>query len=85
MVERAWTIGLSRRAENNIDQILLYISQTISLQQAQSFLREFYDKLENLKIFLKCIPNSLMWKIRKYAILYLRIIALSINYFNKII
>ncbi len=33
MAEREWTI------ENNIDQILLYKSQNISLQNAQSFLK----------------------------------------------
>jgi len=33
MADREWTIELSRSAEDNIDQILLYISQNISQQQ----------------------------------------------------
>jgi hypothetical protein len=34
MAEVEWTIELSHRAENNIDKILLYISQNSSLQKA---------------------------------------------------
>ena len=34
-----WTIELSRSAEDNMGQILLYISQNISQQQVQAFLR----------------------------------------------
>ena len=51
MVKWEWTIELSKRADNNIDQILLNISQNISLHQAQSFLRGFYDTLEDIKHF----------------------------------
>lgn len=35
MADREWTIELSKSAEDNMDQILLYISQ----QQVQAFLR----------------------------------------------
>jgi len=39
MADREWTIELSRSAEDNMGQILLYISQNISQQQVQAFLR----------------------------------------------
>ena len=51
MAEREWTIELSKKAENNIDLILLYISQNSSRKQAQTFLRGFYDTLQDLKRF----------------------------------
>ncbi len=41
MAEREWIIELSKRAEDNIDLILLYISQNSSRNQAQTFLRGF--------------------------------------------
>lgn len=70
MAEREWKIELSKKAENNIDLILLYISQNSSRIQAQTFLRGFYDTLEDIKRFPpECMLNYLIWKIPIFAIL----------------
>ena len=78
MVKVKWTLELSKRAEDNIDQILLYISQNISRQQAQSFLRGFYDILEDLKHFPRMYaklpdledPNIRHFIYNNYRIIY---------------
>jgi plasmid stabilization system protein ParE len=78
MAEVEWTIELSHRAENNIDKILLYISQNSSLQKAQSFLKGFYEALEDLKRFPRMYaklpdledPNIRNFIYYKYRIVY---------------
>ncbi len=78
MADREWTIELSRSAEDNIDQILLYISQNISQQQVQVFLRGFYDTLEDINRFSRIYvklpdlddPNIRHFIYNKYRIVY---------------
>ncbi|MHA1526881.1 MAG: type II toxin-antitoxin system RelE/ParE family toxin [Promethearchaeota archaeon] len=78
MANREWTIELSKSAEDNIDQILLYVSQNISQQQVQSFLRGFYDTLEDIKRFPRMYakypdlddPNIRHFIYNKYRIVY---------------
>jgi len=74
MADREWTIELSKSAEDNMDQILLYISQ----QQVQAFLRGFYDTLEDIKRFPRMYaklpdlddPNIRHFIYNKYRIVY---------------
>ncbi|MEE9378985.1 MAG: type II toxin-antitoxin system RelE/ParE family toxin [Candidatus Lokiarchaeia archaeon] len=78
MVDREWTIELSKSAEDNMDQILLYISQNISQQQVQAFLRGFHDTLEDIKHFPRMYaklpdlddPNIRHFIYNKYKIVY---------------
>jgi len=78
MAEREWTIELSKKAENNIDLILLYISQNSSRKQAKTFLRGFYDTLEDIKRFPRMYaklfdfedPNIRHFIYNKYRIVY---------------
>ena len=78
MVEVEWTIELSHRAENNLDQVLVHISQRSSQQQAQSFLRGFYEGLEDLKRFPRMYvklpdledPNIRYFIFNNYRIVY---------------
>jgi len=74
MADREWTIELSKSAEDNMDQILLYISQ----QQVQAFLRGFYYTLEDIKRFPRMYaklpdlddPNIRHFIYNKYRIVY---------------
>jgi len=74
MADREWTIELSKSAEDNMDQILLHISQ----QQVQAFLRGFYDTLEDIKRFPRMYaklpdlddPNIRHFIYNKYRIVY---------------
>ncbi len=78
MAKIKWSVELSKRAENNIDQILLNISQNQSLQQAQSFLIGFYEILENIKQFPRMYakfpdledPNIRHFIYNSYRIIY---------------
>jgi plasmid stabilization system protein ParE len=78
MADRDWTIELSKNTEENINQILLYISQNISQQQVQTFLRGFYDTLEDIKRFPRMYaklpdlndPNIRHFIYNKYRIVY---------------
>ena len=78
MAKVEWTLELSKRAENNIDQILLHISQNSSQKKAQSFLRGFYDVLEDLKLFPRMYaklsdledPNIRNFIYNNYRIIY---------------
>ena len=82
MADREWTIELSKSAEDNMDQILLHISQNISQnisqQQVQAFLRGFYDTLEDIKSFPRMYaklldldnPNIRHFIYNKYRIVY---------------
>ncbi|MBD3254803.1 MAG: hypothetical protein GF383_06905 [Candidatus Lokiarchaeota archaeon] len=78
MVKREWNIEFTIKAENNIKQILLYKTQNISLLNAQSFLKGFYETLEDLKLFPRMYaklpdlddPNIRHFVYNKYRIIY---------------
>ncbi len=78
MAGREWIIELSKSTENNMDQILLYLSQYVSQKQAQTFLRGFYDTLEDIKRFPRMHaklpdledPNIRHFIYNKYRIVY---------------
>lgn len=53
MGSRKWNVDLTQRAKDNLEQILLFLSQQISEKYAQSFLYGFYEKLEDIQCFPK--------------------------------
>jgi plasmid stabilization system protein ParE len=57
MAKRKWDIELTKRLKDNLDQILLYLSQKISEKYSQNFLKEFYDKLHDIQRFPKMYPK----------------------------